>query len=77
MAVQYNGANEVVLHVSGILLVIVRILHPMGLVLNEDGSDFRQLQPFQKQRLFGSFGTDFLTIALAVYAIGLFAVKEL
>ena len=69
---EVNGANTVFLHGSGVLLVIFRILHPMGIVLNEDGTDFRALAPFEKRRLIGSFGTDLLSIAMAIYCILLF-----
>ena len=62
-----NGANALALHVSGILLVIFRILHPLGIVLNEEGTDFRKVVPFEKRRLIGSFGTDVVCIALGLY----------
>lgn len=67
-----NGANALALHVSGILLVIFRILHPLGIVLNEEGTDFRKVVPFEKRRLIGSFGTDVVCIALGLYSIWLF-----
>ena len=58
--VELNGASPLFLHVAGIVLVICRVAHPLG--LHHD----RVQAPL---RLIGAVGTSLATVALGVMAL--------
>ncbi|MDE0363979.1 MAG: MAPEG family protein [Gammaproteobacteria bacterium] len=58
--VEVNGGNPAFLHVVGIVLVLCRVLHPLGL---------RHDRVQTPLRVIGAAGTSFVTIALGSVAI--------
>lgn len=38
---EYNGASNLSIHVLGIILIVARLLHPIGLITKEGASNWR------------------------------------
>ena len=58
--VEANGANSILLHANGIVLLVSRIAHPIGLTLDRADHPLRAV---------GAVGTVLVTLVLAVVAL--------